>query len=124
VKDAKIIKENSMGIDQRKHVRTPTQLMIQYSDQHLFFTEFLSDLSPRGMCIVASKPLEPGTKLVITSSTQPPIKIEGIVVWSKKSIKNKFKYEIGVQFVELSQDQKSQIADIISSICWEMNSTH
>ncbi len=113
-----------MSIDQRKHVRTPTQLMIQYSDRHLFFTEFLSDLSPRGMCIVASKPLEPGTKLVITSSTQPPIKIEGIVVWSKKSIKNKFKYEIGVQFAELSQDQKSQIADIISSICWEINSTH
>ncbi len=113
-----------MGIDQRKHVRTPTQLMVQYSDQRLFFTEFLSDLSLGGMCIVASKPLEPGTKLIISTSTQPPIKVEGIVTWSKKSMKNKFKYEIGVRFVGLSQDQKSQIADIIASICWETNPIH
>ena len=113
-----------MGMDQRKHIRTPTQLIVQYSDRRLFYTEFLDDLSLGGMCIVASKPLEPGTKLIITSSTQPPIKVEGIVVWSKKSMKNKFKYEIGVQFDGLSQDQKSQIADIITSIYWEMNPTH
>jgi len=113
-----------MGIDQRKHVRTPAQLMVQYSDQHLFYTEFVDDLSLGGMCIVASKPLEPGTKLIISTSTQPPIKIEGIVAWSKKSMKNKFKYEIGVRFDELSQDQKSQIADIISSIYWETSPTH
>jgi hypothetical protein len=98
--------------------------MVQYSDQRLFFTEFLSDLSLRGMCIVASKPLEPGTKLIISISTQAPIKVDGKVTWSKKSIKNKFKYEIGIQFDGLSQDQKSQIADIISSICWETNPMH
>ncbi|NOR04979.1 MAG: hypothetical protein GQ575_01565 [Deltaproteobacteria bacterium] len=113
-----------MGIDQRKHVRTPTPLMVQYSDQRFFYTEFLSDLSPGGMCIVSSKPIEPGTKLIISTSTQPPIKIEGIVTWSKKSMKNKFKYEIGVRFVGLSQDQKSQITDIITSIYWETNPVH
>ena len=113
-----------MGIDQRKHVRTSTQLIVQYSDRRLFFTEFLSDLSLGGMCIVASRPLEPGTKLIISTSTQRPIKIEGIVAWSKKSMKNKFKYEIGVQFVGLSQDQKSQIADIITSIYWETTPIH
>jgi c-di-GMP-binding flagellar brake protein YcgR len=113
-----------MGIDQRKQVRTPTELIVQYSDRRLFFTGSLDDLSLGGMCIVASRPLEPGTKLIISISTQPPIKVEGIVTWSKKSMKNKFKYEIGVQFVELSQDQKSQIADIITSMFWETNSTH
>ena len=113
-----------MCIDQRKHARTPTQLIIQYSDRRLFYTEFLNDISLGGMCVVASKPLEPGTKLIISTSAQPPFKAEGIVAWSKKSMKNKFKYEIGVQFVGLSQDQKSQIADIISSIYWEMNPTH
>jgi len=113
-----------MGIDQRKHVRTPTQSVVQYSDRRLFFTELLSDLSLGGMCIVASKPIELGTKLIISTSTQPPIKIEGIVIWSKKSMKNKFKYEIGVQFAELSQDQKSKIADIIASISWEISLIH
>ena len=110
-----------MGMDQRKHIRTPTQLIVQYSDRRLFFTEFVNDLSLGGMCIVASKPLEPGTKLIISASTKPPIKIEGIVAWSKKSIKNKFKYEIGVHFDGLSQDHKSQITDIITSIYWETN---
>ena len=113
-----------MGIDHRKHVRIPTQLIIQYSDKRLFFTEFLTDLSLGGMCIVASKPLEPGTKLIITSSTQPPFKVEGIVAWSKKCMQNKFKYEIGVRFDRLSQNQKSQIADIITSIHWETNPLH
>ena len=113
-----------MGINRRKHVRTPTQLIVQYSDRRLFFTEFLSDLSLGGMCIVASKPLEPGTMLIISTSTQLPIKIEGIVAWSKKSVKHKFKYEIGVRFNELSQDQKSQITDIITSIYWETNPVH
>ena len=113
-----------MDIDQRKHSRTPTQLSVEYSDQNLFFTEFMSDISLGGLCIVASKPLEPGTKLIISTSTQSPIKVEGIVAWSKKSMKNKFKYEIGVQFDGLSQDQKSQIADIITSIYWETNPTH
>lgn len=73
---------------------------------------------------MASRPLEPGTKLIISISIQPPIKIEGIVVWSKKSMKNKFKYEIGVRFGELSQEQKSHITDIISSIYWETSSAH
>ena len=113
-----------MGIDQRKQVRTPSQLIVQYSDRRLFYTEFLSNLSPGGMCIVASKPLEPGTKLIISTSTQPPIKVEGMVTRSKKSMKNKFKYEMGVRFVGLSQDQKSQIADIIASTCWEINLIH
>jgi len=113
-----------MGIDQRKNFRAPTQLSVEYSDQSLFFTEFLSDLSIGGMCIVASRPLEPGTKLIISISTQPPIKVEGIVTRSKKCMKNKFKYEIGVRFGELSQEQKSQIKDIISSIYWETSSPH
>jgi len=113
-----------MGIDQREHVRTPSQLIVQYSDRRLFYTEFLGDLSLGGMCIVASKPLEPGIKLIISASAQPPIKVEGIVTWSKKSMKHKFKYEIGVRFDGFSQDQKSQIADIITSIYWETNPTH
>jgi c-di-GMP-binding flagellar brake protein YcgR len=111
-----------MGIDQRKYIRTPIQSVVQYSDLRLFFTEFMIDLSLGGMRIVASKPIEPGTKVIISTLAQSMIKVKGIVVWSKKSIKNKFKYEIGVQFVELSQDHKSQIADIIASMCWEMNS--
>ena len=110
-----------MGIDHRKHVRTLTQLIVQYSDQRLFFTEFISNLSLGGMCITASKSLEPGTRLIITSSTQPPIKVNGIVSWTKKSKKNKLKYEIGVHFDKLSQDQKARISDIISSIYWETN---
>ncbi len=110
-----------MGINRRKHVRTPGQLIVQYSDGRLFFTEFLSDLSLGGMCIVASKPLEPGTKLIISTSTQPAFKAKAVVAWSKKS---KFKYQIGVRFVGLSQEQKSQITDIISSICWETNPIH
>ena len=109
-----------MGIDRRKHVRTLTQLIVQYSDQRLFFTEFLYDLSLGGICIEASKPLEPGTILTISISTQPAIKAKAMVVWSKKS---KFKYKIGVQFVELPQDQKSQLTDTISSICWGINPT-
>ncbi|MBW1670000.1 MAG: PilZ domain-containing protein [Deltaproteobacteria bacterium] len=113
-----------MGIDHRKHFRTTTQLIVQYSDKHLLFTEFLTDLSLGGMCIVASKPLEPGTKLIITSSKQSPFKVEGIVAWSKKSMKNKFKHLIGVRFDRLSQNQKSQIADIITSIHWETNPLH
>lgn len=113
-----------MGIDQRKHVRTPTELIVQYSDQRLFFTEFVCNLSPGGLCVEASKPIEPGTMLTISTSTQPPIKAKAIVVWSKKSKKNRFKHEIGIRFVGLSQDQKSQITDIITSIYWGMNSTH
>lgn len=113
-----------MGIDQRKYSRTPIQLSVEYSDQNLFFTEFMSDLSMAGMCIVASRPLEPGTKLTISISIQPPVKVEGTVVRSEKSMKNKFKYEIGIRFGELSQDQKSQIKDIISSTFWETSSTH
>ncbi len=110
-----------MGIDRRKHVRTPTQLIVQYSDQRLFFTEFTCDLSLGGICIEASKPLEPGTKLIISISTQQVIKAKAMVVWSKKG---KFKYKIGIRFVELSQDKKSQLTDIITSVCWGMNPTH
>jgi len=110
-----------MGIDRRKYDRTPTQLIVQYSDQRLFFTEFLCNLSLGGICLEATKPLEPGTKLTISISTQPTIKAEAIVAWSKK---NGFKHEIGIKFVGLLQHQKSQIADIIASIYWGMNPTH
>jgi c-di-GMP-binding flagellar brake protein YcgR len=116
--------ENSMGIDRRKHIRTPTELIIQYSDQRLFFTEFVCNLSLGGLCVEASKPIEPGTMLTISTSTQPSIKAKATVVWSKKSKKSKFKYEIGIRFVGLPQHHKSQITNIITSIYWEMNSTY
>jgi len=110
-----------MGIDRRKHVRTPSQLIVQYSDQRLFFTEFLCDLSIGGICIEASKSIEPGTMLIISISTQLAIKAKAMVVWSKKS---KFKYKIGIRFIGLPQEKKSQLANIINSICWGMNPTH
>nr|HDN00165.1 PilZ domain-containing protein [Deltaproteobacteria bacterium] len=113
-----------MGIDERKHVRAPIQLTVNYSDRRFFFTEFISNISIGGMCITASKPLEPKSKLSITSSTKPPIKVNGIVAWCKKSKTNKFKYEIGIRFDELSDDQKSQISDIISSSFWETCHSH
>ena len=110
-----------MAIDRRKHARTPIQLIVQYSDQRLFFTEFTCDLSLGGICIDTSKSLEPGTMLTISISTQPAIKAKAMVVWSKKT---KFKYQIGIRFVKLPQDKKSQIADIITSVYWGMNPTH
>ncbi|MEA3384877.1 MAG: PilZ domain-containing protein [Thermodesulfobacteriota bacterium] len=104
-----------MGIDRRKHPRIPIQLIVQYSDQRLFFTEFTINLSLGGICIEASKQIEPETMLTVSFSTQPAIKAKAIVVWSKKS---KFKYEIGIRFSGLPQDKKSQISDIMASVYW------
>jgi len=103
-------------INRRTTERLPTHYDVIYSDGKRMHKEYVKDISVGGLQIEALKPLEPGTKLTLTLTSNPPLKVNAIVRWVKKV---GYRYRIGVQFIKLSPEQQQKIKEIIHSLFWE-----
>ncbi len=103
-------------VNRRRTERLPTHYDVIYSDGKRMHKEYVRDISVGGMQIEALKPLEPGTKLTLTLTSVPPLKVKAIVRWVKKV---GYRYRIGVQFIQLSNEQQQKIKEIIHSLFWE-----
>ena len=112
------MKNHEIKIDQRIYDRVPKNFVIEYSDGHCFYAEYLYDLSIGGMRIEALDPIEPETKLIISLPLKPVLKIEGIVKWT---LKDRHRYQIGIQFDNPTMEQQSGLKETIRSLFWEMS---
>lgn len=70
--------------DKRQHSRVPVSLKVSYPSKGDLQRDLVTDLSPGGLFIRTSKPLEIGTEVdleVSISPTDPQISVRGKVVW-------------------------------------------
>ena len=102
--------------DKRKAQRLSSTFDVTYSDGKFFYTDFLKDISTGGAQIEAQRPLEIGTLITLTLSTEPPVKIKGIVRWIKRE---GLKYRLGIQFQKVTPEQEAAIREIIQALFWE-----
>ncbi len=101
--------------DKRKAERLTSSFEVNFSDGKHFYTEFLQDISTGGAQIEARRALEPGTEINIALSSEPPIKLKGIVRWVKRA---GLKYHMGIQFKKVEPEQEAAIREIIQSLFW------
>lgn len=72
--------------DQRKHVRTPVRLIVEYEDADDFLGDYTENLSAGGTFIHTARLLERDTKIQLVLSFPgllQPVALEGIVRWSR-----------------------------------------
>lgn len=102
--------------NKRKFERIAVQLIVDYSDGIHFYSDTIQDLSIGGLRIESLRGLDIGTQLILTLPTLPPSKVKGEIVWSKKK---GIRYNMGIKFLNLKQEQEWQIQEIIRACAME-----
>ncbi len=92
--------------DLRKAERLTGSFEVTFSDGKHFYTEFLQDISTGGAQIESRRALEPGTEITLALSSEPPVKLKGIVRWVRRV---GLKYRMGVQFRKVDPKQEAAI---------------
>jgi len=108
--------ENPAGKNLRRHIRAPIAWEVDCSDGQRFLTGRLCDISEGGLQIETPRSLDPGTKLTLAVSSSPPLKIKGIVRWTRR---DGLRHRIGVQFVQVSQEDKTRIKGVVQAYHWQ-----
>lgn len=106
--------------ENRKHLRQPVILKVDYRDVDKFFTNFAENLSEGGMFIATSRLLKPGTTLLIEfllPETSLKIKTRAEVVWIRTNSESPAKRRgMGIKFQDLRPQDKAKINKIVKRL--------
>ena len=83
--------------EKRQHLRVPVSLKVAYRSRGDLVRDLVTDLSPGGLFIRTSKPLDIGAEVdleVSIADEDPPMHVRGKVVWLRK----KHGEGMGIQF--------------------------
>ncbi len=103
-------------MDKRQHSRTPVSLSVRYLSRGDLSRDIVNDLSPGGLFVRTSKPLDIGTDvdLEVILPDETPMHVRGKVVWLRQSPDQRpgmgiqFTGPIGPLLVELVEESKKQ----------------
>jgi len=117
--------------ERRKFVRLNTWVDITYkkktSDRKLedSLLRGAKNISQGGICLIAYEPLKVGDilELQIYLPDQPiPIEVVGKVVWVQEFFIGDYKrYDVGVEFIEISEEKRNLIGKYVFSILRNFN---
>lgn len=74
--------------NKRQHSRIPVSLQVSYLSKGDLQQDLVTNLSPGGLFVRTSKPLDPGTEVdleVLIADEETPIHVRGKVVWLRPS---------------------------------------
>jgi hypothetical protein len=112
----KLPSETQPGLGPRGSERVQKKLRVGYSRVADLKITFTSDLGAGGLRVRSPQLLPDGTQLVLQlhvgESGEEPITVIGKVAWSKRSGNG---FDVGVEFVELSAEQKERIEAYIQA---------
>ena len=104
-------------VNKRKYKRHHLILKVDYRDVDKFFTDFAENLSKGGMFIATPRPLSPGTTIFLEFAlpdNNMKVRTRGEVVWARtKPMSPKEKRGMGIQFQDLSPEDKEKIDKLI-----------
>ena len=110
------------GSEKREHERKPLRLQLNYRDASggNFLFEHSRNISRGGIFIETDHPLPVGSTLVIrfTTPSGDDLEIEGDVAWVNSTSANSETPNpgMGVQWTDLSEDQRNTIASVVRTI--------
>ena len=105
-------------MERRKHKRVNVNIEVQYSSEHSFASDWITNISKGGMFIRTDHPLPPGTKLKISFSLpnrKLPIQVEGVVRWIAPREKGILP-GMGVEITKISEEDKMFLEKFIDEV--------
>jgi len=113
---------DSTNSERRRHTRVKTRLPLEYrnlrGDAKAQKSVLINDISEGGVKFVSSEFLSLANRLIVTiniPTTARQIKAISKIAWIKK-ISSGDKYEIGNQFLEISREDKVEVARYIKTV--------
>ncbi len=112
------VHESGSGINRRRSNRTDLLVRVEYSTVDEIFSEFTRDINEGGLFIETEKPRPTGTEVAMRFNlpgTDEPLQTIGRVVWVRSET-NEEPAGMGIEFDELSEEDRGRINDMIRSL--------
>lgn len=111
------------GAERRKSTRYRVKMQVDYSCGENFLFSYIDNISDLGIFISTIKPLRAGTPLVLRFTPQDassPFEVKGEVVWINPYHKDgeNLNPGMGVKFIDLTEQQKQRIQQLITTIAY------
>jgi type IV pilus assembly protein PilZ len=111
------------GADRRVHTRVMVDLEVDYKSADNFLFAYITDISAMGIFIRTNAPEPPGTRLNLsfTPPGGPHLNHEGRVMWVnpfRPGSYDNLHPGMGVQFVDLSAQQREQIVNLVRTFAY------
>jgi type IV pilus assembly protein PilZ len=111
------------GADRRVHARVMVDIEVDYKSADNFLFAYITDISAMGIFIRTNAPEPPGTRLNLRFQPQggPQLNLEGRVMWVnpyRPGSYDNINPGMGVQFVDLSAQQREQIVNLVRTFAY------
>ena len=111
------------GADRRIHTRVTVDIEVDYKSADNFLFAYITDISAMGIFIRTNAPEPPGTKLNLSFAPTggPRLNLEGRVMWVnpyRPGSYDKINPGMGVQFIDLSPEQREQIVNLVRTFAY------
>jgi len=111
------------GADRRIHTRVTVDIEVDYKSADNFLFAYITDISAMGIFIRTNAPEPPGTKLNLSFAPAggPRLNLEGRVMWVnpyRPGSYDNINPGMGVQFVDLSAEQREQIVNLVRTFAY------
>jgi type IV pilus assembly protein PilZ len=115
--------EARTGADRRVHERVLVDIEVDYKADETFLFAYITDISAMGIFIRTNAPEPPGTRLNLRFQPQggPQLNLEGRVMWVnpyRPGSYDNINPGMGVQFVDLSAQQREQIVNLVRTFAY------
>ncbi len=100
----------------RRHDRVNTVIEATFGDGQGMYVDAVVNLSLGGACVECRMPIEEEKEITLIIPSNPAVKISATIKWCKK---NGLKHRIGMEFKEISPDQKRALNEFIGNFFWE-----
>ena len=110
--------EEMSGVERRRFERTDLVVRVEYSTVDEIFSEFTRDINEGGLFIETGKPRPAGTEVAMRFNlpgNQEPLQTIGRVVWLRSASADQ-PAGMGIEFDELSEDDRGRINAMIRSL--------
>ncbi|MDP6977869.1 MAG: TIGR02266 family protein [Myxococcota bacterium] len=110
--------ENGLGAERRRFDRSELLVRVEYSTVDEIFSEFTRDINEGGLFIETEKPRPTGTEVAMRFNlpgSDEPLQTIGRVVWVR-SASNEEPAGMGIEFDELSEEDRGRINAMIRSL--------
>jgi len=106
--------------ENRRHLRAPLILKVDYRNVDQFYTTYAENMSIGGMFLCTPSPLAQGTvvflEFLLPDSTSK-IRTKAEVVWTRKRpVSHKKKRGMGVRFMDIAQKDRQKIHDLVTRL--------
>jgi type IV pilus assembly protein PilZ len=113
----------SSGRDRRVHTRVTVDIEVDYKSADNFLFAYITDISAMGIFIRTNAPEPPGTTLNLSFAPPggPRLDLEGRVMWVnpfRPGSYDNINPGMGVQFVDLSAEQREQIVNLVRTFAY------